>query len=725
MPPKKGKGKKAAGSDDVEVVGAPDPFPGSEELVQAMDAKTVGDRIARLEKQNRVLIRKNKLLRAEVDTTNSEQADVYVYLHQKLDDNFEVIATLEAKVVHLETERDKLQAQLKAAAESHANERKALETRMQREIDELQTQLDALVEFKEAKERMEQEIADLRAMLEEERAAHAEEVLDLERRNVAAKDKLKREMFRKIKETKRNILKATEDQLDNMTKRTMAENEQMTTELTYQSQQTEKLMAMNNAVRDENKRLKREAELQSQAQQELVKRTHFFQKLIRKLNDTIKRAEERERALRVDLERATAGSNQQALILSLRQQLDEARAEIVEANRRAEDAEAKGREAVEELERRDRLNDDMLEFLQVCVADERHKLHERAIRSSTMRSESAGAEGTKTSEGAAMPARSPRLTDLDMADRGRVLDVVLARLDLQKQRLEKARQDDGEALDGGDSIMAIMNASGLSPRAGLLSEQGLDAEEEGKVDGAVTLPPIGSARSASSSKPNMGARPHSPVNTSSRPPTFTNSGKLHAHSRPGRDVTASSLRAESYTGLSPRRPGASSGASSRSHTRRHVAVRPKPGASVRSGTPGRAPQDVGTHVDRMLPISPVADARFAGMRGVPTRTPPLMTSQVIPRKGAQQSSGSLGGAPSVDSAGKAAVVPFPAQDIMPSVMSLDQGSMESFASSWSGAGDAAAPLRISPAKGVKGSASRVTMVGSSVTLGASTSANMM
>jgi hypothetical protein len=114
----------------------------------------------------------------------------------------------------------------------------------------------------------------LQATLDQERQDRQREVAELERRNVAAKDKLKSEMFEKIKETKtvrgverqgcvcvtmrcplpslggrecgttwavpcwccclQSILLATSDQLHYTTKRTMVENEQMSTELTYQ-----------------------------------------------------------------------------------------------------------------------------------------------------------------------------------------------------------------------------------------------------------------------------------------------------------------------------------------------------------------------------------------------------------------------------------------------------------------------------------------------------------
>ena len=101
------------------------------------------------------------------------------------------------------------------------------------------------------------------------------------------KDRIKKEYLIKIKETKQNLLSMTEDQLHSTTKRTIMENEQMTTELQYQSRETERLLRMNTKLRAENKKLKRSVELTEEAGREYAKKTHFYQKLIKKLHEKI------------------------------------------------------------------------------------------------------------------------------------------------------------------------------------------------------------------------------------------------------------------------------------------------------------------------------------------------------------------------------------------------------------------------------------------------------
>ena len=86
------------------------------------------------------------------------------------------------------------------------------------------------------------------------------------------KDRLKKEMLAKLRETKANLLKLTDNQLDTTTKRTIAENEQMSSELAWQSKETEKLIKKNDKLLAENAGLKRELSLHKQTQEEFAKK---------------------------------------------------------------------------------------------------------------------------------------------------------------------------------------------------------------------------------------------------------------------------------------------------------------------------------------------------------------------------------------------------------------------------------------------------------------------
>ena len=65
----------------------------------------------------------------------------------------------------------------------------------------------------------------------------------------------------KIKDTKANMMKLTDNQLETTTKRTIMENEQMSSELSYQSHQTEVLLQKNLKLMEENASYRRGASL--------------------------------------------------------------------------------------------------------------------------------------------------------------------------------------------------------------------------------------------------------------------------------------------------------------------------------------------------------------------------------------------------------------------------------------------------------------------------------
>merc|ERR1719335_856306 len=85
------------------------------------------------------------------------------------------------------------------------------------------------------------------------------------------------------------MLKArTKDQLDQTTKRTIMENEQMNTELHFQSRETERLLDRNQSLLEENAQLRRNLQIHKELEDELARRTHVYQKLIRKLHQKLK-----------------------------------------------------------------------------------------------------------------------------------------------------------------------------------------------------------------------------------------------------------------------------------------------------------------------------------------------------------------------------------------------------------------------------------------------------
>merc|ERR1719379_1567756 len=138
------------------------------------------------------------------------------------------------------------------------------------------------------KEEVQAELEGLRQKLQETEEAHAKEISALDRKKAIEIDQLKKDMLTKIKETRDTLRLKTKDQLDTTTKRTIMENEQMATELHFQSRETEKLLDKNQALIEENAQLRRNLQIHKELEDELARRTHVYQKLIRKLHQKLK-----------------------------------------------------------------------------------------------------------------------------------------------------------------------------------------------------------------------------------------------------------------------------------------------------------------------------------------------------------------------------------------------------------------------------------------------------
>ena len=100
-------------------------------------------------------------------------------------------------------------------------------------------------EFREQKESCVELIATLKADLELERKNRIRQVSEKEREKLLETEKLRREMLKQIKMTKASLLSMNDEQQHITTRLTMQQNVQLTSELEFQSKETEKLLAQN------------------------------------------------------------------------------------------------------------------------------------------------------------------------------------------------------------------------------------------------------------------------------------------------------------------------------------------------------------------------------------------------------------------------------------------------------------------------------------------------
>ena len=155
--------------------------------------------------------------------------------------------------------------------------------------------IESLNKFRLEKEQYLEEIRTLKQDLEKERAEHKKDVQNRDRQMFDATERLKKEMLNKIKETKAQLMALNDEQLNATTRLTILQNHQLTTELEYQSKQTEKLILSNDKLEEQLTVAKRDLEIHKQVENEMAKRSHFYQKAIHKYNAKLKAYEQKEK----------------------------------------------------------------------------------------------------------------------------------------------------------------------------------------------------------------------------------------------------------------------------------------------------------------------------------------------------------------------------------------------------------------------------------------------
>lgn len=325
------------------------------------------------------LVAENRSLGSTLGTSKVDQKDIFEYLNGELAKKTDTIVRLEEGVQALEEDNANLvseyEAKLASREDANAAEREVLE----KSIAGLTAHLDELNEFRARKEDLERDTAQVKATLEDERREHQRQIAELERKHVQEKDRLKKEMLVKLRETKATLHKMTANQLDTTTKRTIAENEQISSELAWQSKEAEKLAKRNEKLAEEVKGLRRELELHKQMEGEFARKVHVYQKTIKtllaKLNslDLLKRSEaETLTHAEEEIERVRALANSQ--VESLEEEATRLRMSMGSAESEVEHLRAELERARALAEQRERATDDGVRFLLECLNDARAEL---------------------------------------------------------------------------------------------------------------------------------------------------------------------------------------------------------------------------------------------------------------------------------------------------------------------------------------------------------------
>jgi hypothetical protein len=251
--------------------------------------------------EKKLLQRHNDELKDDVASMGFHQKDVYVYIHEKLDEYSAQVAEYQAEIATLKDDAERLRASTQTEIEE-ATERLQLENAELREERQKHTdELSDLQEFRSAMPEHKALVQSLEEDLTKERAAREQDKADMERKKIAEKQRLKTEMLKRVQEAKESILAETVQNLHDTTKRTLAENEQMTTELAYQSKSVTELLTTFANVERQRDSLRRQLQLcesQNEVQLDmfhkentkLKSRIQGLEQIVKTLHQTARRA---------------------------------------------------------------------------------------------------------------------------------------------------------------------------------------------------------------------------------------------------------------------------------------------------------------------------------------------------------------------------------------------------------------------------------------------------
>mmetsp|Transcript_13311 Transcript_13311/g.36696 ORF Transcript_13311/g.36696 Transcript_13311/m.36696 type:complete len:531 (-) Transcript_13311:195-1787(-) len=306
-----------------------------EEVRENLALKRLQERVWRLEADNKELRVGNSILQTQYTSQCETQSDILRTLHANLDENYSKIEELEAKTQTLEQQLEDQKREYEDKIEEEKAKWENIVSGLQQQVEDLKDKLYELREFQKNKDFLEGELASLKKQLNDQSEEHTRDVSAHDRKKAMEIDQLKKDMQRNIKETREMLKAKTKDQLDSTTKRTIMENEQMATELHFQSKETERLIDRNQTLLKENAQLRRNLLIHKDLENELARRTHVYQKLLKKM-DQKQKADmlnvERSRDLRLSSSDDTFAEEQNSIMGGASRELSAEMASLSDEN---------------------------------------------------------------------------------------------------------------------------------------------------------------------------------------------------------------------------------------------------------------------------------------------------------------------------------------------------------------------------------------------------------
>lgn len=197
---------------------------------------------------------------------------------------------MNSNIEKIETELSKAQIEYVTLDEKY-QEIKAI-------IEEDKSKLDTIADLEIKKSKM---IADKNANLEK-----------IKNDKEARVSKMKDDMLKQIKKIKEDYMGTNTEQLNALTQMTILQNNQLTNELEYQSNQTENLNMRNQVLSESIKGIKKDISLHKEVERELAKRSITLQRII-----AIEEKKSKELKSKIEMKKKAIETDEDALVFNL------------------------------------------------------------------------------------------------------------------------------------------------------------------------------------------------------------------------------------------------------------------------------------------------------------------------------------------------------------------------------------------------------------------------
>ncbi|GMH39630.1 hypothetical protein BSKO_07528 [Bryopsis sp. KO-2023] len=222
------------------------------------------------------LLEENKRLLQDRENTERENYEVTEYLRKELLAKTERLVGVDNQIQEIRDGYEMEIASVRQSADENAQtlleEASSCEQKLEGKIADLEGQLHAVVDFQNRRKEIEEETI----LLREEKKQLEEELnkqkFELERNFVDQTSRLKKDFKEKLQEQKRNSEENIGDRLDDMVKRILEQNKQMSHELKLHIEQSDELQQEVEMLEEARDRLQREVDLKCELEKGFASR---------------------------------------------------------------------------------------------------------------------------------------------------------------------------------------------------------------------------------------------------------------------------------------------------------------------------------------------------------------------------------------------------------------------------------------------------------------------